>query len=900
VAPYNLPMSLAAGLRVGCYEITGKLGAGGMGEVYRAKDTRLGRDVALKALPESVTQDPERLARFRREAQVLAALNHPHIAGIYGLEETDEHRFLVLEFVDGETLAARIERGPLPWDEAITFAKEIAEALEAAHERGIVHRDLKPANIALTAKDRVKVLDFGLARATDAGSGDSAAAINSPTITSPAMLTQVGVVLGTAAYMSPEQARGRVADTRSDIWAFGCVLFEMLAGRRAFEGDEVSDTLAAVLRSDPSWDALPPSVPPHLRTLLKGCLERNHRERISDISTALFVLKQEPPAALAVSTQAPASAWKPAWPLAALLAAGAAALGAAAGIVLWPRPSPPEVRVARFELPMTDGRVLTLTRRAVAVSPDGSHIAYTADGRIYIRPIAGAEAKPLAGADPGILPAFSPDGQSIVFWANAELKRIAIAGGVPVSVCTTTPAAPFAVVWDASGILFDQRDTRQAGIVRVSPDGGPPQPLVRFTEKDVLLQKLQLLPDGDTVLFSLTRSDAWSTGDVFVQSIRTGERKTIVEGAVDPHYLPTGHLVYLVGGTLMMRPFDVHRKEPTGGPVPVIEGVRRSGGANFAVSDSGVLAYVPGPALMGQDNVIVYDRQGNVTALPLPRGAYQHPRVSPDGKWLAVETHDGKETAISLYELSGANAIRRLTYGGNNRVPVWSADGTRVAFQSDREGDRAIFWQPVDGGPAERLTRPEAGTIHTPESWARGSDVLLFSATKDVETTLWAFSSSGRNASRFGNMTSYGGPTNAVFSPDGRWIAYTVALPDSTEGWTYVEPFPPTGTRHQIARGGRPAWARNGKDPELFFVPAPGQFMAVTVRTQPTFGFTNPINVPRRFAVAYPGNPRPYDLLPDGRFVTVAAAGDSGTQGPPRIQVVLNWFEELKRKPPSR
>jgi len=891
-------MPLAPGTQLGSYAIVGLLGAGGMGEVYRARDTRLGRDVALKTLPDSVTQDPDRLARFRREAQVLAALNHHHIAGIYGLEETERHRFLVLELVDGETLAARIQQGGLPLDEALTIAREIAEALEAAHERGIVHRDLKPANIALTSSDRVKVLDFGLAKAVDAAAGaDTIASLNSPTITSPAMLTQVGMILGTAAYMSPEQARGRPADKRSDIWAFGCVLFEMLTGRRPFEGDEVSDTLAAVLRSDPPWDALPSSLPPSIRTLLKGCLEKNPRERISDMSTAVFVLKHDAARPLGVPAPSPRSAWERAWPLAALVAAGAA-LGSAAVLGLRPRSPAPHVQVARFVLPMPEGREITLTRRAIAVSPDGSHVAYSADGRIYMRPIAEAEARPVAGADPGILPAFSPDSQSIVFWGNGELKRISIAGGAPVTVFTTR-VAPFSVVWDASGIVFDQRDQRNTGILRVSPDGGRPQTLVQLSDKNGVVQRVQLLPDGDTVLFSLTRTEGAPGGDTLVQSIRTGERKTVIEGGVDPHYLPTGDLLYMVGVTLMMRPFNVQRNEATGGAVPVIEGVRRSAGANYAVSDAGVLAYMPGPTQVAQDTVIVYDRKGTVSALPLPAGIYQHPRVSPDGKWLAIETYDGKETAISLYELWSANSMSRLTYGGNNRVPVWSADGKRITFQSDREGDRAIWWQPVDGGPAERLTRPEPGTVHTPESWSPVSDVLLFSATKDVETTLWTFSAGSRKASRFGDVTSAGGPTNAVFSPDGRWIAYASGDASAAEGWTYVEPFPRTGTKHRIARGGRQLWSRSGKDLELFFVPAPGQFKSVNVRTQPAFGFTNPVNVPRRFAVAFPGNPRPYDLFPDGRFVTVGTATGSGEQRVPQIQVVLNWFEELKKKQPA-
>jgi serine/threonine-protein kinase len=889
-------MPLTPGTQLGSYEIVGLLGAGGMGEVYRARDTRLSRDVAVKTLPDSVTRDPERLARFRREAQVLAALNHQHIAGIYGLEEANSHRFLVLELVDGETLAARIERGPLPVEEAIPIAKEIAEALESAHERGIIHRDLKPANIALTSADRVKVLDFGLAKAADvSGSIDSISALNLPTITSPAMLTQVGMILGTAAYMSPEQSRGRAADKRSDVWAFGCVLFEMLTGRRAFDGDDVSETLASVLKSDPSWDALPPSLPAPIRTLLKGCLEKNPRERISDMSTVLFVLKQEPSRALDSTARDPSSKLRRAWRLAALVTVGAAVGATAAAIALWPRSSVPAASVTRFTVPPAAGNELTLSRRVVAVSPDGSQIAYSAGGHLFIRLLSESVSRPLAGADPGILPAFSPDGQSIVFWATSELKRISITGGRPIKVCAVTNA-PFALVWDASGILFDRRET---GIVRVSPDGGVPQPIVKVTDTGGLIQKLQLLPDGDTVLFSLAHAEALATGDVVVQSIKTGARKTIVEGGLDPQYLPTGDLVYVVDGALMMRPFNVRSLEFTGGPVTVIDGVLRTGGANYAVSDTGVLAYLPGPAQFEQDTVIVYDRNGSVRALPLPRGAYQNPRVSPDGKWLAIEINDGNHWTIGLYELSGGNSISRLTYDGNSRVPVWSADSKRVAFQSDREGDRAIFSQPIDGSRADRLTRPEPGIVHTPESWAPSSDVLLFSATKDGETTLWTLSASSRKAARFSDVTSVGIPTDATFSPDGRWIAYQAAGAGSAaaEGVTYVEPFPPTGTKHQIARGGRPMWSHDGK--EIFFVPGPGQFRSVTIRTQPTFGVSNPVDVPRRFPLAGPASPRPYDTLPDGTFVTVGAAAGGGYQGPLPIEVVVNWFEELKRKKPA-
>ncbi len=803
----------------------------------------------------------------------------------------------MLELVDGETLAARIQRGPLPFDEAIAIAREIAEALEAAHERGIVHRDLKPANIALTSSDRVKVLDFGLAKAADAAGADSVPPLNAPTITSPAMLTQAGMILGTAAYMSPEQTRGRPADKRSDVWAFGCVLFEMLTGRRAFDGDDVSDTLASVLRSDPAWNAVPSSVPPQIRTLLKGCLEKNHHQRISDISTALFVLKHDHSPQVDPPKPEPSSALRRAVILAVAVAASVAT-GAAAAVLFWARTPARDTQVARFTLPITDGRILTLSRRAVTVSPDGSQIAYAADGRIYLRPVAEAEARPVAGADPGILPAFSPDGRSLVFWADGALKRISIAGGVPVTICPVTPA-PFHIDWDDSGILFTQFGK---GLMRVSADGGAQAAIVRLTDKDgTALQSVQLLPDGDTVLFSLARADAWYSNvwqkaDVFIQSIRTGERKTVVEGGSDARYVPTGHLIYIVDGTLMAAPFDLDRKQVTAGQMPVIEGVRRVGGAHFAVSDTGVLVYIPGPARAGEDQVFLYDRNGVVTPLPLPRGSYQNPRASRDGKWLALETHDGKQTAISVYELAGESSIRRLTFGGNNRVPVWSADGKRLAFQSDRDGDRAIFWQPAEGGPAERLTRPEPGTFHTPESWSKSADVMLFSVTKDAETTLWTFSLRDRKTSRFGDVTSIGVPTNAIFSPDGHWVAYQSGDATTAEPMTYVQPFPATGTKFEIARAGRPLWSPEGD--ELFLVPAPSQFIAVSVRTQPTFGFKPPVKVLRRFGLAPPGNPRPYDILPDGRFVAVDAAG--GEQAAPQIQVVLNWFEELRGKQPGR
>ena len=896
-------MSLASGTHVGGYKIVALLGAGGMGDVYKAWDTRLGRAVALKTLPDRLTHDAERLARFRREAQVLAALNHPHIASIYGVEETNSQRFLVLELVEGETLAARIQKGPLPLAEALATAREIAEALESAHDKGIIHRDLKPANIAFTSDDHVKVLDFGLAKASDAASSqDGLAPLNSPTITSPAMMTGLGVILGTAAYMSPEQARGRAADKRSDVWAFGCVLFEMLTGKRAFAGDDVSDTLAAVLKSEPDWNALPDSLPPALRSLLEGCLEKNHRERIGDISTALFVLKRPAPPSTTTSAVPAGARRAMSRTTSALLVLAAAAAGAAAAIALWPRPALPVLQVARFGIPVPEGRPLTLSRRAVAISPDGTRIVFVADGRLYLRSLSDTEARPIPGAEPGILPAFSPDGSSIVFWADPTLRKVSVEGGVPVTVCETTPA-PLGMEWTEEGIVFMQAGT---GMLRVTPNGGMPELLVGLKPSEGLAQGPQLLPGGDTLLFTLAPAAPASLSfldkaQIVAHSLKTGQRKVLIEGGSDGRYVPTGHLVYMVEGTLMTVPFDLRRMQTTSGPVPVVEGIRRSGAAvgnaaQFAFSNSGALVFVPGPSRGGQDDIFILDRKGNMTGLKLPRGSYSYPRVSPDGKWLAFETTDGRQGSISLYSLSGTSSVRRLTLGANNnRLPMWSRDGSHVAFQSDRDGDRAIFWQPVQGGTAERLTRPEPGTWHAPESWSPREDVFLFSVTKEFESSLWLFSMRDRKASRFGDVTSIGVPTNAIFSPDGQWVAYQVGEAGSGEAMTYVQPFPATGTKFEIGRGGRPLWSPDGK--EVLLVPAPSQFVAVAVQTKPVFAFSPPVSIPRRFGLAPPSNPRPYDMLPDGRIVAVDTANplDQRFQ---EVRVVLNWFDDLKKKVP--
>jgi serine/threonine-protein kinase len=841
------------------------------------------------------------LARFRREAQILASLNHPHIGGIYGFDEANGTQFLVLELVDGETLASRLVGGRLPLDEALTIARQIAEALEAAHERGIVHRDLKPANIALTADGHVKVLDFGLAKAVESsGAGNLA---NSPTLTSPAMMTGAGVILGTAAYMSPEQAKGRPADKRSDVWAFGCVLYEMLAGRRAFEGEDVSDMLASVLRGEPDWNALPSIVPPAIRALVQGCLRKDRTERIGDISTARFLLNQPAtvPAAATPSGTRPRSIWRLAIPIAL-----GTLVGAAVTVAVLRRPTrSPAAPVTRFTIALPQGQTLIVPRESLAISPDGSHIVYAADGRLYLRSMTEFDARAIPGAEPAIKPVFSPDGESLLFWGDGALRRIGIGGGAAITICEAS-LAPSGVTWGSDSILFAQGGR---GIMRVSPNGGKPEVLVPLSISEGLTHGPQLLPDGHTLLFTIAQRtaatvDPWDKAQIVVQSLETGDRKTLIEGATDGRYVPTGHIVYALGGTLFARPFDLGKLTFTAGPVPVVEGVLRTtaataGGAHFSFSNAGSLIYLPGPTSAGQQGLFLFDRKGGAEALKVPAGSYLYPRVSPDGKRIAFQTSDGKETVVSIYELSGASSVRRLTFGGNNRFPVWSADGRHVAFQSDREGDAAVFWQPADGGTPERLTKPEPGASHVPESWF--GDTLLFSVAKASMISLWTLSVRDREAQPFDDVRSAAPyPTDAMFSPDGKWVTYQVGTSDGGEAITHVQPFPPNGSTYQIARGGRPLWSRDGK--ELFYVPAPSLFMAVGIRTKPSFSFTAPVAIPRRFGIADPASPRPYDMVPDGRILGVGVQGQSqsGSPGPAEIRVVLNWFEELKARVPTR
>jgi len=897
-------MPIASGTALGVYEIATALGAGGMGEVYRARDTKLGRSVAIKVLPEAFVVDADRVARFTREARVLASLNHPHIAALHGMEQSGERHFLVMELVEGETLADRLQRGPMPVQEALTVARQIADALEAAHEKGVIHRDLKPANVKITPEDQVKVLDFGLAKAMDSEPG-AASIANSPTLSR--LATEAGIILGTAAYMSPEQAKGFPADQRSDIFSFGAVLFEMLTGRRPFQGETAAEVLASVIVRDPDLAALPPALNPRIADLVRRCLEKQPKRRwqaIGDVRAEIEAILAAPATTSVTTAPAPRAAlWRRAIPLAGVAVLG----GALTALTIWSiTPPTPQPAVTRLSVALPEEHQFLVTaRQMLALSPDGAQIVYVANNRLYLRSLSAFDVQPIQGVESthGVTTvAYAPDGRSLAFWAvDRTLKRVPVSGGAPVTICTAEN--PLGISWGQDGIVFGQTGS----IMRVFPNGGKPETLVAAKAGELLFGP-QMLPGGQAVMFTVgtgTTPDSWNRAVIVVQSLRTGERKTLVEAGADGRYVPTGHIVYAVGGTLFAVPFDLRRQEVTGGQTAVVEGVMRatssfSGSAHFGFADNGSLAYMPGPAgTLAQFDLAMTDRNGTVEPLRLPDGPYEYPRVSPDGKWITFGTDNGRDAVVWVYNLAGKSAMRQLTIGGKNRFPIWSADGQRITFQSDREGDVAIFWQRADGtGAAERLTKPEPGTTHIPDAWAPDGKHLLYTIASDPSFTLSMLTLRDRTSAPFSNVKSMARAT-PDFSPDGRWVAYAASEQGVTGTQVYVQPFPPTGTRYQLfAKAGdqphHPLWTPDGK--ELLYVPRVGDLQAVTVETEPTLVFGNAVRVPRTFPAAASSTPRTFDIAPNGKVVGVIVPEQSAPAGPRRrsIQVVLNWFEELK------
>jgi len=911
-------MTLTPGTSVGPYKILAALGAGGMGEVYRALDSTLGREVALKVLPEVFAHDPDRRARFEREARVLASLNHPNIATLYGLKQIGDRSVLEMELVPGQTLAERLLAGPLALGTALPIFRQIALALEAAHERGIVHRDLKPANVKITPDAWVKVLDFGLAKAFQADSGVEGS--QSPTLTSGH--TRDGQVLGTAAYMSPEQVRGRPLDRRTDIWSFGCMLFEALAGRPPFAADTVSDTLAAVLTAEPDWSALA-AAPLPVRRLVQQCLRKDPQARLRDVGDARLSIEDAAGESAEMGSRAIARAIRsgPAWRRAVVLAGMAVVAVAAGAMTAWSLiglREPAARPVARLVIALPPA--LQLERSAspsVAIAPDGSQLIYVAMSpgsrtQLYVRRLDRFEAVAVPGTEGASAPFFSPDGRWVGYYAQGALWKIAIEGGVPLKVCDAPSV--WSATWEGSDTILFATMLASSGLWRVPAAGGAPEPLTTpEAERGELHHAFpEMLPDGRHVLFGILTDDGWRLG---VLAVDTREVRRVDQPAAvgaGAQFVSSGHVVFPQAGTLVVTPFDAARLALSGFPVPMRERIDAmyAGSAQFTVSKSGVLAYVPGGSTPPARTLMLVERDGRATALSDMAAAFASPRFAPDGTRVAVTIASEAGDDIWIYDLA-RSARTRLTAGGANGLPVWAPDGRQVAFRSARAEPGQLFVRSGDGTgdprPLINISASDraAGSLlglgvlpgsrpiltganpQFPTSWARGGQTVAFEERKPGgERDIWV--ADGSEVIPF-LLTSFDEHA-ATFSPDGRWLAYV--SDESGRRDVYVQPYPGPGGRWLVStRGGQdPVWSADGR--ELFYREG-DRMMVVEVPRQPTFT----IGLPRvlfegRYAAADMG--RNYDVSPDGRRFVMIRSDEP--EPPVHLHIVLNWLDDLRAR----
>ncbi len=903
-------MALSAGTRLGPYDILALIGAGGMGEVYRARDTKLQREVAIKVLPEAFAADADRVVRFTREALLLASLNHPGIAHIYGVEE----RALVMELVPGSTLAARIAAGPIPLEEALPIAAQIAEAVEYAHDHNVVHRDLKPANIKVTPDGTVKVLDFGLAKAL-ADEPDAIDPVNSPTLTMTA--TRGGVLLGTAAYMSPEQAKGKPVDRRADIWAFGVVLYEMLTGKSLHHGETVAETLAAVLLKDAKLDALPHNTPPAIRNLLKRCLEKDPRQRLQAIGEARILLRnpaaqQEQAAPLPVAPQRRPVVWM----------AFAVLLAVALGIVvaLWaPWREPPAAEVVRFQVPPPENVSYSVATPPV-LSPDGRRLAFVASprggqlGQVWVRSLDTLEAHALPGTEnAGLVLFWSPDSRSLAYGdlttqsdpqrsGTLALKRVEVSGGPPQTLCQTGNSVPTGS-WSREGVIAFSH----GGIFRVPAAGGDCAALTKpdNARGEIVHRFPSFLPDGRHFVYLRVSSRPENQG-IYVGSLdvrpEQQSSKRLMPAESGALYAPSpdskaGHLLFIRDGTLMAQAFDADRLELQGEAVPVAEHVgafNSAVGAFFSSSVTGALAYRTGVGAVGGNlRLTWFDRQGKVLGTVGDEGQHNTPSMSPDGTQVAFtrrESGGAGNPDVWLLDVVRGISTRFTFHPAADVAPVWSPDGSHIAFASERDGPLNLY-QKVSNNAGNEEVLFQSAEPKTPTDWSHDGRFLLFTDT-DPKTgpDIWVLPMIGERKPVPYLKTEFN-ETEARFSPDDRFVAYQSNLSGTNE--IYVQTFPdPAGGRWTIGTGNDPRWSRNGK--ELFYLTGgSGRLMAVPVTLKPAFH----AGLPKEL-FTFPPGPNSYDVTADGqKLIRFAFGTDPATSGAPPspITVVLNWTAGLRK-----
>jgi serine/threonine-protein kinase len=920
-------MPLTAGAKLGPYEILSRAGAGGMGEVYKARDTRLNRTVAIKVLPSDLTDDPAARQRLEREARAIAALSHTNVCPLFDIGHQDGTDYLVMEFLEGETLAHRLTRGKLPLDQALEYGIQIADALAAAHRADIIHRDLKPGNIMLT-KSGAKLLDFGLAKP-----GPSAAlpAGFSMVPTGQHNLTERGTIVGTFQYMAPEQLEGEEADVRTDIFSFGAVLYEMVTGKPAFAGKTHSSLISAILRDQPQpVSDLEPLAAPQLDHVLARCLAKSPEARwqdARDLSTELSWVRDRSLLGLPSGREERRTASrrvKTGLIVAACVLAGIAAGGLAARI--WTREPGSAPLVTRTlvstapaerlqALPMDravgEGRP---SRTTIIWSPDGRSIVFSgAEGdrqQLYVRSLDRLTAAALPSTEGASDPFFSPDGRWIGFWSGGALKKIALGegGGAATTICNAPKL--FGASWGADGTIT--YSIGEQGLWQVAASGGTPKLLARpDSHKGELKYMLpQNLPGTPAILFTVTHTPfpTWDDTDVVLQVLTTGDRKILVHGGADGRYAPTGHVLYVRQGTLMAVPFDLRHLEVTGGGVALIAGVMQSahtlnemsesGAAQFSVSAAGSLLYVPGGMFPSPERSLVWvDRKGSTQTLALPLRPYMSPRVSPDGHRIVLWTQGDRNIWV-LDLLRGV--LTRLTSEGRNARAIWTPDGTRITYGSATAGPENLYWRAADGsGSAERLTTSESQD--TVASWTPDGRTLLFmELNQTTGYDLWTLSANDRR--RRPLLQTPFNEQYADFSPDGRWMAYTSN--ESGRSEVYVQPYPGPGPRQQVSTDGgtAPAWSRTGG--ELYYMTseslggqaAPARMMVVSVRTRPTFQAGAPkVLFEGKYGAA--ANVRDYDVTADGRFLMIQQK-ERAPATPDAMIFVQNWVEELKREVP--